>query len=266
MTYQAELAFAKQLAHDAGEVMRRYFRTDDTQTSWKSDNTPLTIADTTINRMVIDAVKQTFPTHAVIGEEESYECDGAFVWVVDPIDGTMPYSLGIPTSTFSLALVRKDSGQPVVSVVYDPYLDQLYEAVAGEGARRNNAPVSASAQETLQQGYVLMWHGNHQPQTYFDKTAFMDGVHTRGGRYFVVPSFVYFASRVASGEFVGAVLDYGSPWDPAAATLLVREAGGIVTDIHGNQRRFDAFSEGCIMAANQRIHQDLLELIAASQP
>lgn len=261
MSYQKELDFARELASEAGKIMRTYFRSEDINTTWKGDNTPLTVADTTINRLVIDRVKKQFPDHGIIGEEESFSPDRDFVWVVDPIDGTMPFSLGMPNSTFSLALVERKNGQPIVAVAYDPQLDHLYSATVGGGASLNGSPIRTALERDLKQGYVFVWHGGYNDKVYFDKGKLLDFIHEKAGRYFIVPSFVYYASRVASGEFRGAILDYGSPWDSAAVALLVKEAGGVALDLNGNERRYDEFGSGCLLAANQEIADTLLSLI-----
>src|SRR6266404_2863697 len=98
MEYKQELEFAVATAKSAGETMRRYFRADDLGTEWKGDATPLTVADTKINDFVIEEVKAHFPTHGVHGEEASFSTNREFVWVCDPVDGTMPYSIGLPIS------------------------------------------------------------------------------------------------------------------------------------------------------------------------
>jgi myo-inositol-1(or 4)-monophosphatase len=103
VSYEKELRFATDLAQEAGAIMDRYFRAEDIGTELKQDLTPVTVADTTINDLVIDRVQQSYPEHGVLGEENSYEPTRDRIWVVDPIDGTVPFSLGIPTSTFSLA-------------------------------------------------------------------------------------------------------------------------------------------------------------------
>ena len=136
--YEKELDFAKQLAQDAGEIMRRYFQSDDIGTELKEDNTPLTIADTKINQLAIDRVKQVFPRCGVIGEEDSFETEREELWVVDPIDGTKPYSLGIPVSTFCLAYAV--NGDVKVSVVYDPFQDRLYHAKYIDGWKEKTHP------------------------------------------------------------------------------------------------------------------------------
>lgn len=100
-----ELEVAKSIALKAGEVMRQYFY-DGQQKVIKDDGTPLTIADTTINRMVIEKLAKEFPEDGTIGEEESTTDYGqGRKWICDPIDGTKAYTWGVPTAMFSLALV-----------------------------------------------------------------------------------------------------------------------------------------------------------------
>lgn len=260
MKYDKELTFAKELAHEAGTIMRRYFRAEDIGTEWKSDDTPLTVADTKINRMVIDRVKEVFPSHSVIGEEESYENGGDYVWVVDPIDGTIPFSLGIPLSVFSLALVSKVDGQSQAAVVYDPQLDHLYSAVRGQGAQLNGYKINVSKATGFKRNYFSVL-GNVK----FLKGAYVDAVLKQGGDCLVIQSQVYSASKVASGEIAGSIFEYGSPWDSAAASLLVEEAGGVVTDMNGKMRRYDEWGDGCILAANKTLHGKILKIVKATK-
>lgn len=135
---QEYLEFAKKLAYEAGDIMREYFQTTDMV--WKSDNTPVTQADTEINSRVIERIAAAYPEHSVIGEEESAVREGArYTWACDPVDGTMPYSHGLPISTFSLALC--EDGKPVVGVVYDPFMDRLFWASVGGGAFCNDEAI-----------------------------------------------------------------------------------------------------------------------------
>ena len=102
----------------------------------KTDGTIVTEADMRINKMIIDAVKTNYPDYSVLGEEESYMPDQSLgVWVCDPIDGTLPYSLGVPTCVFSLALLD-GSGMPILAVVYDPFLKKMYWATKNGGCLR----------------------------------------------------------------------------------------------------------------------------------
>ncbi|MEK7594366.1 MAG: inositol monophosphatase [Patescibacteria group bacterium] len=267
MSYDKELIFAKELAQEAGEIMHRYFKSEDIGTEWKEDNTPLTVADIAINDLVIDRVKAEFPSHAVLGEESSFENDGDFVWVVDPIDGTVPFALGMPFSTFSLGLVNKKDGQPVVGVLYDPQLDSLYSVVKDGGAFLNDKPLKVTTNTTLIRGCVSVLSGNTTDETqYLKQGTCVDLVRAQGATALSLQSQAYCGVRVASGELVGSIFGYGAPWDVAATSLMVQEAGGIVTDLYGNPRRYDQFAAGSIHAPNQEVLSKLIEIVSKSAP
>ena len=96
-----ELAFAKELAREAGKIMRKYFLSDAADAQIKHDKTIVTVADTEVNRMVIERVKAEFPTYSIHGEEESHHVENPdATWVCDPVDGTMPFAKGLSISTF----------------------------------------------------------------------------------------------------------------------------------------------------------------------
>ena len=250
------LKFAKNLAAEAGQIMNRYFLAKDIGSVWKDDDTPLTIADTMINNLVIDKVKASFPTHGVLGEEASYKPERQLIWVVDPIDGTIPYSLGIPTSTFSLALVDRKDRQPLVAAVLDFKLNRLYYAAAGSKAYLNEMKLKTTNINKLRKSYVSVLG-------FRDKNlgSCIDILHAKGAICMSLPSQVYSASFVASGKMVGSIFAYGSPWDSAAMALIVQQAGGIVTDLKGKERRYDEFGNGGILSANPEIHKKLVKVV-----
>ena len=138
---QEYLEFAKNIAYKAGEIMMKYFKSNN-GASYKFDQTIVTKADTEINDYLIKRVIETFPTHSVDGEEEQFG-NSNYVWVCDPVDGTAMYARHIPVAVFSLALVV--DGNPLVGVVYDPFTDSLYSAVKGQGAYKNNEKISVSS-------------------------------------------------------------------------------------------------------------------------
>lgn len=262
MSYEKELAFAKQLALDAGDVMHQYFQSETINTQWKADESPVTAADVAINRMVIERVQDAFPEHGILGEEESYERDRENIWVVDPIDGTVPFSLGMPVSTFMAALVNKQDGQPVVSVVYDPYLKHLYSATKDGGAFLNDKPIKASANTTLQRSYATFYGGIiDTDEISYMPGAMIDKVRVLGTRVINISSGGYTAAKVATGEFALMAMGNGKPWDSAAPALIVQEAGGVAADFNGKQRRYDEVGFGAVLAANQAVLETFVELI-----
>lgn len=236
MNYQDELSFAKQLAEEAGDIMRQYFRSDDIGTTFKGDNSPLTQADTKINNLVVQVVKEHYPSHAVLGEEESHEIDSEFVWVCDPIDGTFPYSHGMPFSTFNLALVK--DGQVVVSVINDPFCDRLFHAVRGQGVYLNDERLSDINGKRIN-GWlpinVEIWGG--QTSSVFSDISMQAKIWEKIDQGDVMPlylcSVAYSAALLAVGDMAGVLFAGKYPWDLAAASLIVEEAGGVVTDIDG---------------------------------
>lgn len=262
MTYQKELQFAQKLAKEAGKIMNRYFRAEDIGTTWKKDKTPVTVADTAINRLVIEEVKKHFPTHGVLGEEESYEAERDFIWVVDPIDGTVPFSLGMPVSMFLMALVDRSDGQPVVGLAYDPFLDHMYTAVKGQGSHLNGRPISASKASDISDSYFNVAYTpakvkgvDYQPLEIVRKLREINSKSLN----FVCGS--YLSCKIATGEFKGFVSGICFAWDCAATALIVQEAGGAVSDIAGGKRRFDETGSGLILAANPTVLKELLEIV-----
>lgn len=248
--YQQELEFAKGLAKEAGQIMLKHFRKSSANTSWKDDQTELTVADTAINQLVIDRVKSEFPTHGVLGEESSFDTDREMLWVCDPIDGTFPYSHGIPVSSFNLALTV--AGKVVVSVVYDPFMDRLYWATKGGGAYLNNTKIILQDVEKGRYGISLEVWGNNKGSIFSSQEVELEmrDVLDRAGYLIIYHcSVAYTAALVATGELDGVLFSGKNPWDGAAVSLLVQEAGGIFTDLFGNDQKYNSKTKGFIAAA-----------------
>lgn len=137
------LGFAKDIAKEAGKIMLKYFNMDN-GASYKGDKTIVTLADTEINSYLIKKVKEQYPNHSVDGEEEQFG-KSDYVWVCDPVDGTAMYARHIPVAVFSLALVVK--GESKVGVVFDPFTNNLYTAIKGKGAYKNDERITVNDYE-----------------------------------------------------------------------------------------------------------------------
>lgn len=248
------LEFAKSLALEAGEVMLRYFLHTDPE--WKADQTPLTIADTTINRMVIEKIAEIYPDHSVLGEEESAMRDEArYTWVCDPVDGTMPYSHGLPISTFSLALC--DNGVPIVGVVYDPFMDRLFSAATGEGAYCNNERIHVN-QNPLKNALIDV---EALDKSFIDMDySVRDVLNDKEAKTTQLWSAIVAGALVASGKYSAILFFITKPEDGAALRVIVEEAGGKVTDLFGNDQRYDQPTKGFI-ASNGLIHDELVSIV-----
>lgn len=137
------LEFAKDIAKEAGKIMLKYFNMDN-GASYKGDKTIVTLADTEINSYLIKRVKEKYPNHSVDGEEEQFG-KSDYVWVCDPVDGTAMYARHIPVAVFSLALVVK--GESKVGVVFDPFTNNLYTAIKGKRAYKNDERIMVNDYE-----------------------------------------------------------------------------------------------------------------------
>ena len=246
------------LGHEAGRVMLDHFKMG-VAADLKADSSPVTIADETINQIVIDRIRSKYPTHGVIGEEDSVDgLDSRFTWVCDPVDGTLPYTLGIPTNVFCLALV--DDGEPVVAVIYDPYMDRMYTAAAGRGAFCNEARIATSQTSVLLNSVMNVAGRSASGAAALGGPIYAE-FERLGVRLLDHSSYVYEAALVAAGMFDAAVFTKRTPWDAAAAALLVSEAGGKVTDLRGGPQRYDGAVTGLIVS-NGKLHDEVQTVVA----
>lgn len=249
------LEFAKRIAYEAGKIMKKYFNSDN-GASYKQDNTIVTKADIEINEYLIKRVKNEYPTHSVDGEEEQFGKSN-YVWVCDPIDGTAMFARHIPTATFSLALVI--DGISTVGVIYDVFTDRLYSAIKGEGAKMNGEDIHVSdikIDDMRSVSQFDMW-----PES---KYNIYDVIKELGKKtYFVsIGSIVKSCTCVASGEFNLAIFPgtKHKNCDVAAAKVIIEEAGGKVTDLFGNEQRYDESINGCVLS-NGIVHDEVIEVI-----
>ena len=249
------LDFAKEISEEAGKIMTKYFNMNEIS-DYKGDRTIVTLADKEINSYLIKRVKEEFPTHSVDGEEEAFG-EGEYVWVCDPVDGTAMFARHIPVAVFSLALVV--NGEPVVGVVYDVFTNNLYTAVKGNGAYKNDEKISVSNIELNDMRSVAnfdMWS-----QSEYD---IWDVIKELSQETYLIGigSVIRACMCVATGDFTCAIFPgtKHKNCDIAAAKVIVEEAGGIVTDFDGNEQRYDKDINGAIIA-NKAVYDKVLETI-----
>lgn len=250
--YEEYLATAKLLAEEASSLIRKGF-TLNIDVEVKHDGTPLTETDTLVNSLVIKKIRDLYPDHSILGEEESSgNADSRFVWVCDPIDGTIPYVHGLNISTFSLALV--EDGKPVVGIVSDPFQGLHFSASMGCGTYLNGKKVCVNKKTPIKNVVI----GLDGPEYFGD---IVRALLKRNSFPAVFQSFAYGAKQVASGHFSGAIYGWNKSWDCAAVKILVEESGGKATNFEGNDQRYDQKSDGFI-CSNGLIHDELMEIVS----
>lgn len=246
--------FAVYLALKAGEIMRQNFTTG-MHKEWKEDDSPVTVTDLAINSLVISEVHKKYPNHGVLSEEGSCFNSEEHVWVCDPVDGTNPFSHGYPLFTFSLALVK--NGYPILGLLYDPILNRLVFAELGEGAYLNNKPIMVSDSVSFFRSLAAIESYQYQFNTMRQDLAIAGCLTT------TFACISYSCMLVALGEFVAAIWCGKTPWDGAAAQIIVEEAGGVCTDIEGCHQRYDGDING-IIASNKQLHSKLIDMVRNS--
>lgn len=242
--------FALELARNAGKVIKTNF-TLGMGKKWKADNTPVVETDIAVNQLVIQEVQKHFPKHGILGEEQSQFSGQQGVWVVDPLDGTIPFSHGIPVAVFSIAYVY--DGEVQLGVIYDPFMDRMFFAEKGKGAFLNEQKIHVSSAANIQNTVINIEELSGRLAGLFGKLKPLAKVVTIG-------SCSYAGTLVACGEFVGEISTVKGPHDTAAIKVIVEEAGGKVTDLAGNEQRYDQETNGHIVS-NSLLHDELLTLI-----
>ena len=249
------LEFAKDIAQYAGEVMLKYFK-ENNGASYKGDKTIVTLADTEINTYLIAQVKEKYPSHSVDGEEEQFG-KSDYVWVCAPVDGTAMYARHIPVAVFSLALVIR--GESKVGVVFDPFTDSLYTAIKGKGAYKNGEKITVNDYQLEDMKTVChydLWVGaDYNISKVVQELANKTYVIGLG-------SIIRACMCIASGDFTLAIFPgtKHKNCDIAAVKVIVEEAGGMVTDLFGNEQRYDQSINGAVIS-NKKLHNKVIETI-----
>ena len=179
------------------------------------------------------------------------------MWVCDPIDGTAMYARGIPVAVFSLALVIE--GVPTIGVVYDPFTDSMYYAIKGKGAYKNDKKISVNNIELNDKKSVAnfdMW-----PKADYN---LYDSIKELGKKtYFVgVGSVIRACMCIATGDFNLAIFPGTTHknCDIAAAKVIVEASGGKVTDLFGNEQRYDRDINGAVIS-NGKVHDEVVAVL-----
>ena len=250
------LKFSKAIALYAGKIMLNFYNSD-IDKGFKEDRTVVTIVDKEINKYLIDKVKEKFPNHSVIGEEESYKKNSKYVWVCDPLDGTGMYVNHIPVFVFSLALVY--DGEPIVGVIYNPIEDNMYTAIKGKGAYCNNKKIKVNNKHLGDLGYktnVEIFNNS-----IIDELGLIKEIKNIS-KISSIGSVARSCMAVACGDFSCDIFpgtEHGN-CDIAASSLIVSEAGGKVTNIYGEDQRYDESIKGAIIS-NGISHDEILQKV-----
>lgn len=231
MTSKDDLTRATSIAIEAGHILTSYFRSDAMDARAKGERDVVTRADTESEALVAERLRAAFPSDALVGEEGANRSSGGTRrWFIDPLDGTLNYSHGLPLWCVSLALF--EGNQPVLGVVHDPLRDETFTALAGQGAWLNGQILATSGETRMEEALVHLTIDFHE-------TSLLAGLRDiqalapRVLRTRNIGSAALALAYIAAGHLDAMVHRMANAWDYGAGVLLVREAGGRVTDMGG---------------------------------
>lgn len=250
------LTVAIRAARLAGDFLRQNFGKP-LHIDFKGPINPVTEVDRQAQTLIINTLQKAFPTYGVLSEEGLDNLvSGQPRWIIDPLDGTTNYAHGYRLFAVSIAL--EVSGEVELGVVYNPLADELFVAERGKGARLNHRPIHVSNCSELGKAVVASGFPYDMWDNPADNLAEWGRIVKRVLSVRCDGSATLDLCHVAAGRldaFWELDLD---PWDLAAGVLIIREAGGVVTDLNGAPFRLPQRS---FLASNGLLHQDLLKVI-----
>jgi len=252
------LSVAREAAEVAGKILEDYFHNGVVMRTKSASVDLVSDADVNAERAIADVIRQYYPDHSILGEEENSDSvDAEHLWIIDPLDGTTNFAHGIPHFAVSIAYYHNGIAQ--VGAIFNPIRKDWYTAQMNAGAFYNDRPLHVAASESLNE--VVIGTG-----FYYDRGAMMEATLASIGRLFKqqIHGIRRFGTAsldlamVASGQF-GAFFEYQlSPWDFAAGRLLIEEAGGRVTTCNGDPIPLQKTS---LLASNGKLHESILPLL-----
>lgn len=257
------------LLEKSSSIANNYFGNVDVSIKSGDSNQVLTRADLEIGNYIVTELQKNFPDHNVIDEESGIKDKGSkYTWVIDPIDGTGNFAVGLPLYGIIIGLIENDT--PIVGGVAIPYFGQTYFAEKGKGAFRNNQHISVTEKRELLKTLVAYGMDRHQNDPDFTKKEMkiLEKI-VNNIQNLRASNSVYDAMMVAEGRFGGYVNQSMRIWDIVGPQVIIEEAGGLVTDIEGKPLTYmdpirKANEHFTFLSSSKSLYPKLLSVIGKS--
>jgi myo-inositol-1(or 4)-monophosphatase len=245
------------IAKEAGSVIREGFGKSFKIEFKTGENNLVTEIDKASEKVITDFIRKKYPSHSILAEEGSGEQnDSEYLWVIDPLDGTTNFAHGLPI--FSVSIGLQKNGKTIAGVVYDVMRGIIFSAELGAGAFAKSEKIVVSNNDNLAHSMLVTgfpYNKKENPDKLFERfialTKTARGVRRLGS---AAIDFCY----LASGVFDGFWEVHLHPWDICAGKLIVEEAGGLVTDFHGNKTNIYTKR---ILSTNGNIHEQVIKVM-----
>ena len=253
-----ELDFAKQIAINAGShLLKNFNKLSLKDISFKDRYELVTRLDFESEKIILEAIKKAYPKHEILSEEAGFVkgTDHDYKWIIDPLDGTTNYRIGSPLFAVLISLSYKKEIQ--FGLAYAPALGEFYEAEIGKKTRLNNRPIRVSRTKNIKESINLYCHGSTKKDIsraikIYNKLK----VTGRDCRQLGCAAIEF--GFVAAGRAESIMIPGAHAWDVAAGALMVRQAGGRVTDFEGKDWHLGSKD---ILATNGFVHDKLLKIV-----
>ena len=248
--------FMEDLARKAGDVLIKHFRQDYSLFSLRSTAKEASVRyDKDVDRLIIAEIKRHYPHHSLLTEESSFlQGDPDWLWIVDSLDGTGNFANFNPFFSVCIALMHKS--ELLLGTMYAPAINEFYFAEKGKGAYLNGGRIRVSDITDLSQSYIFYCEGGEKDRSKTGKIISRVYPHVMDMRK--LGSAGLEIAWVAAGRGEAYFTTKIEPWDVAPGVLLIQEAGGEVSDFHGDSWKLQRSD---LLFSNGKVHQELLDLI-----
>jgi myo-inositol-1(or 4)-monophosphatase len=249
-----ELLVAVEAAMTAGKDLMRYYGR--AKASLKDDTSFVTEADIESEKRIRTILEREFPSYSFLGEESGlHEAESGRLWVVDPLDGTTNFVMMNPFFDISIALIQGE--EPVLGVVHYPFLNETFCAEMGKGAFLNGKKVHVSSDTVLGDSIITFCHGRDKESTRRISRIFTN-LKSITNKVRQLGAAALELCYVACGRTSCFLMPGMSSWDVLAGAIMVKEAGGMISDFDGHTLSVDSKD---LLASNGKIHSQLLRVL-----
>ncbi len=261
--------FIQEALVKSGEVLMKYFGDLDGYTLKNDQSNIVTKADIESEQLVIEMIKNKYPTHNIIAEESGFvDNESEYTWIIDPLDGISNYAAGIPWFGCMMALVK--GGKIIIAGAYLPFFEEIYLAELGKGATRNDDEINVTEEVEMQKtlvAYSLDYSDDFEKikSEVTPITTLVKNVRNIRSTNSVLDS-----CYVADGRLGACVYRTAKIWDVAATGFIIEEAGGVATDVINNPFDFKVNKENYLqdysfVAGNKEIHEKIISILNGKQ-
>lgn len=254
------ITIATEAARSASKIILRYMdHMERIEITEKNVNEVVTEVDMLSEEIIIEHIQNAYPDHSILAEERGLIEGNQYCWIIDPLDGTTNYVHSIPH--FAISIAVKNGDKMEIGLVYDPIRNELFTAAHGQGAHLNNRRIRVSDCKKMENAVIGTGFPYKKKQHIKPYLKAFESIFLSASGLRRAGAAALDLAYVAAGRLDGFWETSLKEWDMAAGTLLIQEAGGMLSDFQGED---NYLYTGNIIAGNPKMYKSLLELVKTS--